>query len=123
MLANDYGIFAHTELLLRFGNMYRCQWWDGSMIGWGLDGCGPGPRHAALSHVFGAGHLMNFEARPPGDYVPNRMPAILEAIEQGRQRAWRPASTRRPPIFVSHWMPEQVRHDGIEDTVRGYSRQ
>ena len=40
MLANDYGTFAHTELLLRFGNMYGCQWWDGSMICWGLGGFG-----------------------------------------------------------------------------------
>ncbi len=54
----------------------------------GKPGCGLGPRHAALSHGFGTGHIMNFEARPPGDYVPNQMPAILEAIEQGRLRAF-----------------------------------
>ena len=41
-LANDYGVFAHIELMLRFGNRYGCHWWDGSMICWGLGGFGLG---------------------------------------------------------------------------------
>ena len=42
VLANDYGIFAHAQLALRLANMYGCQWWDGSMICWGLGGFGLG---------------------------------------------------------------------------------
>ena len=54
----------------------------------GKPGCGLGPRHAASSHGFDTNHILNLEARPPGEYVPNQMPAILEAIEQGRLRAF-----------------------------------
>ena len=41
-LANDFGVFAHLSLALRFANMYGCQWWDTSMICWGLGGFGLG---------------------------------------------------------------------------------
>ena len=54
----------------------------------GKPGCGLGPRHAARSHGFATSHIINFEDRPPGDYIPNQMPSILEAIEQGRLRAF-----------------------------------
>ncbi len=54
----------------------------------GKPGCGLGPRHAAPSHGFATNHIINFEERPPGDYIPNQMPAILEAIEQSRIRAF-----------------------------------
>ena len=38
------------------------------------------PRHAAPSHGFATQHILNFEARPPGDYIPNQMSTILDAI-------------------------------------------
>ena len=41
-LANDFGVFANMYLALRFANMYGCQWWDPSMICWGLGGFGIG---------------------------------------------------------------------------------
>ncbi|CAN0426767.1 unnamed protein product, partial [Phaeothamnion confervicola] len=41
-VANDYGVFAHIQLAMRFANMLGCQWWDPSMICWGLGGLGVG---------------------------------------------------------------------------------
>ena len=54
----------------------------------GKPGCGLGPRHAAPSHGFATRHLVDIAERPPGDYIPNQMPAITEAIEQGRLGAF-----------------------------------
>ena len=54
----------------------------------GKPGCGLGPRHAAPSHGFDTNHILDLAARPPGEYIPNQMPAILEAMEQGRLRAF-----------------------------------
>jgi len=39
-IANDFGLFAHAQLALRFANMWGCQWWEPSMICWGLGGFG-----------------------------------------------------------------------------------
>ena len=41
-IANDYGVFAHAQLALRFAAMYGAQLWDPSMICWGLGGFGLG---------------------------------------------------------------------------------
>jgi len=41
-VANDFGTFANAFLMMRFANMYGCQWWDPSMICWGLGGFGVG---------------------------------------------------------------------------------
>ncbi|MGR9091791.1 MAG: molybdopterin-containing oxidoreductase family protein, partial [Gammaproteobacteria bacterium] len=41
-VANDFGVFAHASLALRFANMAGLQWWDLSMICWGLGGFGLG---------------------------------------------------------------------------------
>ncbi len=41
-VANDYGVFAHIQLAMRFANMLGCQWWEPSMICWGLGGLGVG---------------------------------------------------------------------------------
>ncbi|MCY4210870.1 MAG: molybdopterin-dependent oxidoreductase [Gammaproteobacteria bacterium] len=54
----------------------------------GKPGCGLGPRHAAPAHGFDTNHILDRAARPPGAYIPNQMPAILEAMEQGRLRAF-----------------------------------
>lgn len=41
-VANDYGTFANASLLMRLANLTGCQWWDPSMICWGLGGFGIG---------------------------------------------------------------------------------
>lgn len=41
-VANDFGTFANASLLMRRANMAGCQWWDPSMICWGLGGFGIG---------------------------------------------------------------------------------
>lgn len=53
----------------------------------GKPGCGFGPRHAANPHGHGLGDILNHAARPPGNYVKTQMPAILDAINDGRVRA------------------------------------
>jgi anaerobic selenocysteine-containing dehydrogenase len=41
-ITNDYGVFANAFMMLRFANMAGCQWWDPSMICWGLGAFGAG---------------------------------------------------------------------------------
>src|SRR6266851_2120054 len=52
----------------------------------GIPGGGLGPRHGAASHGQGLASIAARERRPPGDYVPNQMPRITEALEGGRVR-------------------------------------
>ena len=40
--ANDYGTRLSSELLRRFANLYGCQWWNPTLICWGLGGLGLG---------------------------------------------------------------------------------
>jgi anaerobic selenocysteine-containing dehydrogenase len=42
LLANSYGVRIGTQLCRRFANCYGCQWWNPTMICWGLGafGCG-----------------------------------------------------------------------------------
>ena len=53
----------------------------------GVAGGGLGPRHGSKGHGFGLTDIALAERRPPGDYVPNQMPRITEALETGRVRA------------------------------------
>ncbi len=53
----------------------------------GKPGTGFGPRHAGNAHGFGLGEIINFQARPEGDYIPAQMSEIIDAIEGGRIRA------------------------------------
>jgi anaerobic selenocysteine-containing dehydrogenase len=48
----------------------------------GLPGGGLGPRHGARSAAFR--NLSAPERRPPGNYIPNQMPDIAEALSNGR---------------------------------------
>ena len=41
-VSNDFGVFAHAQLALRLANMAGFQWWDISMICWGLGALGIG---------------------------------------------------------------------------------
>ncbi|MFT7461419.1 MAG: anaerobic selenocysteine-containing dehydrogenase [Planctomycetota bacterium] len=50
----------------------------------GRPGTGFGPRHAGLSHGFGLQSIVNAEAMPPGDYIPNQMSSIISAMEEGK---------------------------------------
>ncbi len=52
----------------------------------GLPGGGLGPRHGAAVHGQALTSIAARERRPPGDYVPNQMPRITEALEDGRVR-------------------------------------
>lgn len=52
----------------------------------GRPGGGLGPRHGARSHGAGFGDITAADRRPPGDYVPEQLEAIVEAMETGRIR-------------------------------------
>jgi anaerobic selenocysteine-containing dehydrogenase len=41
-IANDFGVFAHAQLAMRLANTAGFQWWEPSMICWGLGGLGAG---------------------------------------------------------------------------------
>ncbi|MEL6479075.1 MAG: molybdopterin-dependent oxidoreductase, partial [Pseudomonadota bacterium] len=49
-----------------------------------VPGGGLGPRHGARSHGAGFADISAADQRPPGDFVPNQMEAIVEALESGR---------------------------------------
>ncbi len=97
-LARDYATTERAMILLGGSSMYKDQnGWQASravsclppLTGkQGKPGCGLGPRHAAVSHGFATQHILNFEARPSGDYIPNQMSTILDAIVAGRVRAF-----------------------------------
>lgn len=50
----------------------------------GIPGGGIGPRHGSRSHGAGFADISASDRRMPGEYVPNQMEAIVEAIELGR---------------------------------------
>ncbi len=50
----------------------------------GRSGAGLGPRHGARSHGAGFNDISAHDLRKPGDYIPNQMEAIVEAIEAAR---------------------------------------
>lgn len=51
---------------------------------YGVAGGGLGPRHGARSHGAGFADITASDRRPPGNYVPNQMAAVVEALEAGR---------------------------------------
>jgi len=67
LLANNYGTRLHSQLLRRFANLWGCQWWNPTIICWGLGAFGLGltgvvrvntkedmGAHAALVLLWGA---------------------------------------------------------------------
>jgi anaerobic selenocysteine-containing dehydrogenase len=52
----------------------------------GVPGGGLGPRHGARSHGQELRSLEALERRPPGQYVPNQMARVTEALLEGRVR-------------------------------------
>ncbi len=49
----------------------------------GRPGGGLGPRHGGRSHGAGFNDVSAMDRRPPGNYIPNQMEAIVEALETG----------------------------------------
>lgn len=91
--AREYAATERAMLLLSGASMYKDQHgWESSraisclpaLTGkLGKPGTGFGPRHAGLPHGHGLADIANFAARPPGDYIPNQMSAIGEAVIDG----------------------------------------
>jgi anaerobic selenocysteine-containing dehydrogenase len=52
----------------------------------GIPGGGLGPRHGSSSHGQALASIVPTEGRPPGDYIPNQMSYIAEALVDGRVR-------------------------------------
>jgi anaerobic selenocysteine-containing dehydrogenase len=50
----------------------------------GIPGGGLGPRHGSSSHGQALASIVPTEGRPPGDYIPNQMSHITEALVDGR---------------------------------------
>jgi anaerobic selenocysteine-containing dehydrogenase len=49
----------------------------------GVAGGGFGPRHGASTHGQALGSVAAMDRRKPGDYIPNQMPRITEALQDG----------------------------------------
>ncbi|NNL99320.1 MAG: molybdopterin-dependent oxidoreductase [Gammaproteobacteria bacterium] len=90
-LAKTYAQAERAMLLVSGSSMYKDQhgWQASRAISClpgltgkiGKPGCGFGPRHAAGSHGLELGRIANVEARPPGNYIPAQMNAIVDAVE------------------------------------------
>ena len=52
----------------------------------GVPGGGLGPRHGAASHGEALTQISALDRRPPGDYIPNQMSRVTEALCDGRVR-------------------------------------
>jgi anaerobic selenocysteine-containing dehydrogenase len=95
-LARRYATTKPAMILLGGSSMYKgAHGWQGARAvaclpaltgNLGIPGGGLGPRHGAAAHGQGLASIAARERRPPGDYVPNQMPRITEALEGGRVR-------------------------------------
>jgi len=78
----------------------------------GKPGTGLGPRHAGLSHGFGLQDIVNVEAMPPGDYIPNQMSSIISALEAGKIKVMLLIGTN----FLSSFADTNRVANGLEQT-------
>ena len=95
-LARRYATTRPAMIVLGGSSMYKgVNGWQGARAvsclpaltgNLGIAGGGLGPRHAARSHGQGLASISARERRPPGDYVPNQMSRITEALEDARVR-------------------------------------
>src|SRR5712664_1671511 len=95
-LARRYASTKPAMILLGGSSMHKgAQGWQGARAvaclpaitgNFGTPGGGLGPRHGAATHGQGLASIAARERRPPGEYVPNQMPRITEALEDGRVR-------------------------------------
>lgn len=92
--AHEYANTERAMLLLGGSSMYKDRhgWQASRAISClppltgklGKPGAGFGPRHGAKPHGRAFADILNYSARPPGDYIPAQMPTIMEAFERGR---------------------------------------
>jgi anaerobic selenocysteine-containing dehydrogenase len=95
-LARHYATTKPAMIVLGGSSMYKgANGWQGARAvaclpalsgNLGIPGSGLGPRHAAASHGQGLASIAARERRPPGNYVPNQMSRVTEALEDGRVR-------------------------------------
>jgi anaerobic selenocysteine-containing dehydrogenase len=95
-LARRYATTRPAMILLGGSSMHKgAGGWQGARAvsclpaltgNFGLAGGGLGPRHGAAVHGQALATIAARERRPPGDYVPNQMPRITEALEDRRVR-------------------------------------
>jgi anaerobic selenocysteine-containing dehydrogenase len=94
VFAREYAATERAMLLLGGSSLYKdSKGWQASraisclpaLTGkLGKAGAGLGPRHAAEAHGAGLNPgVLNMEARPPGNYIPNQISAIVDAIADG----------------------------------------
>lgn len=96
-LARRYAATRPAMIVLGGSSMYKgANGWQGSRAiaclpaltgNVGVPGGGLGPRHGASSHGEALASIMAPERRPSGQYVPNQMARIPEALLEGRVRA------------------------------------
>lgn len=93
-LAREYADTGRAMIVLGGSSLYKDQHgWQASravsclpaLTGkLGKPGTGLGPRHSGNCHGFGLQSIVNPEMQPPGDYIPNQMSSIIDAMEAGR---------------------------------------
>ncbi len=95
-LARAYATTRPAMIVLGGSSMHKGAggWTPGRAIGClpaltgnvGIPGGGFGPRHGAAVHGQALASIVAEERRPPGDWIPNQMPRITEAMCDGRLR-------------------------------------
>jgi anaerobic selenocysteine-containing dehydrogenase len=93
-LAREYADTGRAMIVLGGSSLYKNQHgWQASravsclpaLTGkLGKPGTGFGPRHGGKPHGFGMQSIINPQARPPGNYIPNQMSSIIDSMEAGR---------------------------------------
>ncbi|NKB68111.1 MAG: molybdopterin-dependent oxidoreductase [Candidatus Latescibacteria bacterium] len=96
-LAREYAATRPAMILLGGSSLHKGanSWLASRAIGClpalgghlGVPGGGFGPRHGSSSHGQALNQIALPQRQPPGDYVPNQMAAILDALENGRVQA------------------------------------
>jgi anaerobic selenocysteine-containing dehydrogenase len=95
-LARRYATTRPAMVLLGGSSMHKGAngWQVGRAVGClpaltgnlGVAGGGLGPRHGALAHGQALASIVALDRRPPGDYVPNQMARMTEALLERRVR-------------------------------------
>jgi anaerobic selenocysteine-containing dehydrogenase len=132
LFANNYGTRVASQLLRRFSNLYGCQWWNPTMICWGLGAFGLGltgvlktstkedmGAHSALILLWGANlasqpntarHVVT--ARRRGAYVATIDVRETEAAAQSDEvLVIRPGTDAALALGLMHVILEEQRHD------------
>ncbi|MCR9124662.1 MAG: molybdopterin-dependent oxidoreductase [Rhodobacteraceae bacterium] len=97
-LARRYAATRRAMIVIGGSSMHKSDngWLAARAIGclpgltgaYGTAGGGIGPRHGARSHGAGFGDITAADRRPPGDYVPDQMEAIVQSLEDRRVRVF-----------------------------------